>query len=359
MRVRNVNPSGALDEESFLDRFVDLDDLPSTDARFDSARYDLRQHRFSNYDWDDDWIYSYPPLDLLNGRSETFARFLTELLHPIVRADGDEARELAREINDILSVDELALIETGSIGNRPIFQVGHPPPTTTTPPRPRRARVADLEPPVDDHRLWVRGMLRLFLSHLSAHKVAMAHLKMSLLAYGVDAFVAHEDIEPTLEWQGEIEEALRSTHALTAILTDDFHSSYWTDHEVGVALGLERLVVPVRAPTVPYGFMGRLQALRGDLADTAAIASRLVDVFLSRPETAELMRASLALALERSMSYATSKQIVAKLERISGVRDEVLADRLEAGIGTNAQVDEAFGVPDRLRAVASRLRDLP
>ncbi len=68
LRVRNVNPSGALDEESFLDRFVDLDDLPSTDARFDSARYDLRQHRFANYDWDDDWIYSYPPLDLLNGQ---------------------------------------------------------------------------------------------------------------------------------------------------------------------------------------------------------------------------------------------------------------------------------------------------
>ena len=52
-----------------------------------------------------------PPLDLLNGQSETFARFLTELLHPIVRADSDEARELAREINDILSVDELALNE--------------------------------------------------------------------------------------------------------------------------------------------------------------------------------------------------------------------------------------------------------
>ena len=154
----------------------------------------------------------------------------------------------------------------------------------------------------------------------------MAQLKMSLLDYGVDAFVAHEDIEPTLESRGEIEEALRSTHALTAILTDDFHSSYWTDHEVGIALGLERLVVPVRAPTVPYGFMGRLQALRGDLTDTAAMASRLVDVFLSRPETAELMRASLALALRTLHVVRHLEADRGEARTIFGVRDEVLAD---------------------------------
>ena len=212
---------------------------------------------------------------------------------------------------------------------------------------------------VGEHRLWVRGMLRLFLSHVSAHKVAVGQLKSELLRYGVDAFVAHEDIEPTLEWQAEIEEALGTTHALAAILTDDFHGSFWTDQEVGIALALGRFVVPVRAPTVPYGFMAPLQALRGDLADTADLASRLVDVFLSRSETAETMRAALATALERSGSYSTSKQIMTKLERMTGVHDTELAARLEAAIGSNGQVGDAFGVPVRVRAVASVLRETP
>ena len=193
----------------------------------------------------------------------TFARFLTEVLHPIVRADADEARGLAREISDILAVEGLGLVEVGSIGDRPIYRIGIPTPEATAAASPRRGRLIT-SVVTGDHRLWMPGTLRLFLSHVSAHKVAAGELKGDCLRYGVDAFVAHEDIEPTLEWQAEIEEALGTTHALAAILTDDFHGSLWTDQEVGIALALGRLVVPVRAPTVPYGFMARLQALRGD-----------------------------------------------------------------------------------------------
>jgi hypothetical protein len=91
--------------------------------------------------------------------------------------------------------------------------------------------------PVDVEHLWKPGMLRLFLSHVSAHKVAVSKLKLEFRKFAISSVVAHEDIEPTLEWQREIELALRSMHALVVLLTFDFHESKWTDQEAGFALG--------------------------------------------------------------------------------------------------------------------------
>ncbi len=107
------------------------------------------------------------------------------------------------------------------------------------------------------------GTRRVFLSHKATVKVEVSRLKQSLGALGISAFVAHQDIEPTEEWQREIERALSSMHALVALLTSDFHDSNWTDQEVGVAIGRGVPMVSVRIPTDPYGLMGKHQALAG------------------------------------------------------------------------------------------------
>lgn len=115
--------------------------------------------------------------------------------------------------------------------------------------------------PVDYERLWGKGMLRLFLSHVSAHREHVAKLKSEFSFYGITAFVAHEDIEPNSMWQGEIELALSSMDALVALLTPDFHQSKWTDQEVGWAMGRNVMVIPVRLGHDPYGFIGKQQGL--------------------------------------------------------------------------------------------------
>ena len=88
---------------------------------------------------------------------------------------------------------------------------------------------------------------RLFLSHTSTHKEVVGALKARLGVLGVAAFVAHEDIEPTLEWQHEIVLALETVTAC-GLITDDFHASKWTDHEVGFAIGRNAFVFSVRLP---------------------------------------------------------------------------------------------------------------
>jgi len=69
-------------------------------------------------------------------------------------------------------------------------------------------------------RLWHDRCFRLFLSHVSVYKADVSKLKDELALLGVTGFVAHEDIEPSLEWRNEIELGLRSMHALAALIAE-------------------------------------------------------------------------------------------------------------------------------------------
>lgn len=79
---------------------------------------------------------------------------------------------------------------------------------------------------------------------------------------GVTAFVAHEDIEPTAEWQSRILDELRHCKAFVALLSRSFRKSNWTDQETGIALAYDKPVIPIKLDVNPYGFIGRYQALK-------------------------------------------------------------------------------------------------
>ncbi|MBF4360361.1 toll/interleukin-1 receptor domain-containing protein, partial [Vibrio anguillarum] len=54
---------------------------------------------------------------------------------------------------------------------------------------------------VENATFWKTGHFRLFLSHLATFKVQTSRLQSALRRYAISSFVAHEDIEPTKEWQ--------------------------------------------------------------------------------------------------------------------------------------------------------------
>ncbi|UUR08239.1 toll/interleukin-1 receptor domain-containing protein [Sphingomonas glaciei] len=102
---------------------------------------------------------------------------------------------------------------------------------------------------------------RLFISHLSADKLIATRLKDALSLYDIAGFVAHEDIQPTLAWQDEIERALQTMDAMVAVHTPGFSKSYWTQQEVGFALGRSTKVISFKYGEDPTGFIGKHQAL--------------------------------------------------------------------------------------------------
>lgn len=110
-------------------------------------------------------------------------------------------------------------------------------------------------------RVWGDEGYRVFLGHKNEVKKETAELKEHLKLFGISAFVAHEDIHPTKEWQDEIENALFSMDAFVALMTEEFHDSIWTDQEVGVAFGRSVPIISVKLGKDPYGFIGKFQAL--------------------------------------------------------------------------------------------------
>lgn len=121
---------------------------------------------------------------------------------------------------------------------------------------------------------WRNGYFRMFISHISSKKQQASNLKNALEEYGITSFVAHEDINPTREWQKEIQRALNSMDCMSAMLYKGLHESNWCDQEVGIALGRNITVLPLLLEDDPYGFLGEYQGIKikgkypADLAKT-------------------------------------------------------------------------------------------
>ena len=204
------------------------------------------------------------------------------------------------------------------------------------------------KPTVDDvSRIWQPKCLRFFLSHVSSYKTSVSTLKDELMIYGISGFVAHEDIEPTKEWEDEIFLALNSAHALAAFLTPEFHKSKWTDQEIGIAQGRGLLVVPVGLGVDPYGFMARKQALPGSFEKIEQLATDLIDILLKHHTTSKIIHEALVVSFEIAKSFIRAKKVSQIITRTNNFTQEQL-DRIHKSCKNNDQVSGSFGVPERI-----------
>ncbi len=207
-------------------------------------------------------------------------------------------------------------------------------------------------------RLWRPGYLRLFLSHKAHHKEEVSKFKIAAEAYGLTCFVAHEDIEPTKEWQSEIETALFSMDALVAFLTADFHDSSWTDQEIGVAIGLRVSIIPIRLGTDPYGFIGKYQAVQGTKRTAKMLVEEIYDLLWAKPNLEHSLSNGLVTAFENSANFGSANTTVEYLKLISQATP-ALIERLERAQCENPQVQGAYAVKRELPGILRRLRGEP
>ena len=201
---------------------------------------------------------------------------------------------------------------------------------------------------------WAPGHFRLFISHASEKRTSAHRLKDALASYQIAAFVAHDDIEPTKEWQAEIETALRTMDALGAIISPAFLPSLWCDQEVGIAIGRGKLVVPLRVGSDPHGFLGKYQGLQTKGRDASAIAGQVFEILLRHDLTSQRMVESLVERMASSKNWASSKQSAVFLKGAKALTT-AQAGRLLKAIDENSEVGNAIGVPEQIRTLISRL----
>lgn len=200
----------------------------------------------------------------------------------------------------------------------------------------------------DLERLWGRGQLRIFLSHRAHSKVQAKRLRSELKEFAISAFVAHETIEPTLEWQTEIEKALHSMEVLVALITEGFRSSPWANQEVGVAIGRGLPIVALRLGEDPSGFIGRYQALRANPERPGDIASGLLGLLMEQPRLRPRLEPVLTQAWEEAGSYKTAIRILRILEQMTSL-----------GPSTLSRLERAFEKNDQLYGCSTVRRDFP
>lgn len=202
-----------------------------------------------------------------------------------------------------------------------------------------------LEPP-----FWQAGYFRLFLSHLAAHRAFTAQVQEQFASYGISAFVAHNDIVPTTEWQVQIETALATCDGLVALLHPGFHESKWTDQEIGYVMGRGLPTFAVRLGEDPYGFIGRFQAFNGNGKSPPALASEIFHALRQNKQTAERMGDVLVALFEQSGSFVRSKERIGYLEEMPHWHTSYAA-RLQSAVKNNTQISDSWGVPERVTAL--------
>jgi hypothetical protein len=180
---------------------------------------------------------------------------------------------------------------------------------------------------------WEPHHFRLFLSHLSSFKKTTAVLQAALRRFGISAFVAHVDIEPTREWQDEIEAGLFSMDALVAIVMPGFKESNWTDQEVGVAVGRGVLVIPVIRGLNPYGFIAKYQGLQANGKSVTQVALSIFEVLVASPKTRGRMLTCLVDVTLQSRDETDALAMLARLESLRDLPSAYL-ERLREGAST-------------------------
>lgn len=113
---------GKYSEINFLNRIIDLSELPSYDSRFSNMKEDIVQHTINNNDWEIDWVFDDERLNLMNDNT-LFVKFINNIFHPLVRNEESEWENYLNQINEILKFDKIELRVTKDFSGRPVYEI--------------------------------------------------------------------------------------------------------------------------------------------------------------------------------------------------------------------------------------------
>lgn len=194
---------------------------------------------------------------------------------------------------------------------------------------------------------WGTQPVRVFLSHKYEDCVFVGSVKKILGDhYGIDAFVAHDDIDPSKRWREVIKATLATCHGLIAVLHPQFHGSQWCDQEVGWALGRNIPVAAVRRDTAirtQDGFLEEHQDITLGASHGSGewfLAQQIFQLMLNDSRTHEKGLRALAEAFVNSFNYNNTRALWTLIEREPRWESEHLR-RFEYAVETNAQVYDA------------------
>ena len=171
----------------------------------------------------------------------------------------------------------------------------------------------------------VTSPIEIFLSHANKDKKIAKKLADELNQYGLKIFVAHEDIKIGDKWESILFNKIKECDLFVALLSENFHSARYTDHEVGIAYGLSKHIFPIMFDdTMPYGFMSKFQAKKISQEINREEIVRLFFTMVSKSEKGTEMINKLIEEFGDSNSYERANQTADALSQCTEFSDEQL-----------------------------------
>ena len=184
--------------------------------------------------------------------------------------------------------------------------------------------------------------IEIFLSHADKDKKIAKKLADELSNYGMKIFVAHEDIKIGEKWETTLFNKIKECDLFVVLLSENFHEAKYTDHEVGIAYGLDKFIFPIRIDdTMPYGFMSKFQAKK---ISPEIDREEVVKVFysmVSKSEKGLEMMNNLIEEFSESDSYVTANNLALILSQYSEFSNEQL-NRIAKAFLDNDQIVGGF-----------------
>lgn len=210
---------------------------------------------------------------------------------------------------------------------------------------------------------WGELPVRAFLSHVHEERYLVGEVKKLLAEYfGIDAFVAHDDIDVSKRWRDVIKAGLSSCDLFVSFLHERYHPSQWCDQEVGWALGRDLPIIVIRPEGVPRGHDGFLEehqelVLTKEGRSSWHIARTIFLTALNDPGTRDAGIKSLVEAFVSSHSFDTTRFFWSHIEKVATFEPAQLR-RMEFAVETNPQVYDANTggvlIPDLVKALVAR-----
>lgn len=167
--------------------------------------------------------------------------------------------------------------------------------------------------------IWAADDIKLFISHRDADRKAAREIAKALSAFGVTAFVAHENIIAGNEWRSDLREALETMDAMLVLVGDQ--DSSWVDQEIGFALGRGVPIVPVCFESqLPRGLLDNTQALKMDLNNAPLDVNALMRIMTERLGGKIRIRDALIAAFLKSTSYP---EAIERFDRLASAVDTI------------------------------------
>lgn len=106
-----------------------------------------------------------------------------------------------------------------------------------------------------------KSSVKVFISYSMKDKHVGAKIKEILASFGIECFMAHDDIGVSEEWKKRILNELNEADIFIPILSKNFKNSDWCSQEAGIACYRNILFIPLKLDNDvnPFGFMSHRQ----------------------------------------------------------------------------------------------------